>query len=261
MASLWFHLYVHQEVKMIRVLLADRDFFIKEGIRSVLSRKVRDVLIEEASTSKELMDSLMTNEFDVVVVELALSASPDDEIVKQICRVAPRSRVLVFTILDELPHGVQAMRCGAKGYLTKTCSVDEFLLAFNRISAGNLYVREPLAGIFASYRWREQEWSPYDRLTNRELEIYSMLVCGKRVVEIADMLDLSQKTISTHKARIMSKFRFKALSDMVNYAVSHGHMNECHARVNRFSDASLRMARRSISPTAGCYTGSKIGGI
>ena len=234
---------------MTRVLVADNDDTIREGIYSVLDRQSLCTVFHEARTPVELVDHLKRHDYDLIVLEPCFAKKDNEDVIKSARENAPQSNILVFTRLDELTHGVRAIRCGAKGYLMKTCSISEFLKAARQVSNGKFYVSAALAVRVASHPKAKSNASPYKSLTRRELEVYSMLVCGKRVVEIANLLKLSPKTVSTHKKRIISKFACKSLSEIVNHAISLGLVDDCRTRVANTTRSYSRKQTNNPGPT------------
>ena len=224
------------EHHLISILVVDRDEAARVGIGAILSRYSEDASIEEARTYDELKHKLTEHAYALVVLEPSFFKQDGDQIMQMVREISPQSNLLIFTVLDELIYGVRAISFGAKGYLLKTCSLDEFSTACKRVLAGKIYVSEALAEKIASQISSKPLASPYESLTERELDVYALLVCGKRIIDIAKVLKLSQKTVSTHKTRILAKFSFRSLTDILNYAVSHGLVDACRSRVAKFNE-------------------------
>jgi DNA-binding NarL/FixJ family response regulator len=224
------------EKQAIQLLLADRDDLVREGIHSVVSRISGDVSINEVRTFAQLIKALSLQEYDLVIVEPLVNGKIGVEAVKHVRDVAPEAKVLIFTLLNEMTHGARSISYGAKGFLMKSCSVEEFLNAVKRIQRGGLYISTALAYQFSSFMPHCSDNFPYDCLTEKEKLVYSMLACGMRVIEVAKKLNLSQKTISTHKSRILSKFGFQNFTELLNYTVVHGLIDECRLRVEKYGN-------------------------
>jgi len=181
------------------------------------------------------------------VIEPMLCGENGPTLIKQLREIAPHSNILVFTSLDEMTHGVRAVRNGAKGYLMKSCSVDEFVTAVDRVAQGKIHISTALAEEFAVALSNVEARTPYASLSDRELQTFSMLACGKTVSEIAKCLQLSIKTVSTHKARGMSKLQVSSLTELVQYAISQGLMEECHARSSIVSSRNRDCESSSVT--------------
>lgn len=221
---------------MIRLLLADCDDLVREGIRSVVSRISAAVSINEARTFLQLTEALSLRNYDLVIVEPLVTGKIGVEAIKHIREVAPEADILIFTLLNEITHGARSISYGAKGFLMKNCSIEEFQTAVQWIQKGRIYVSAALANHFAAFTPDGADRSPYDSLTEKEKLIYSMLACGMRVVEVAKRLNISQKTVSTHKSRILSKFRFQSFIDLINYTIVYGLLDECRLQVEKYNN-------------------------
>jgi two-component system invasion response regulator UvrY len=215
---------------MTRLLVADRNETIRLGIRSVLKKVDRNMVIDEVLSATEMFERLKTHDYDLLIIELAIGEGEPVTLIPKIRQISPQPNILVFSNLDEKSHGREAIRLGAKGYIMKTCTANEFIMAADRVRNGNLYISPKLAEELALKLCGNASKSPHKSLTERELIVFSMLVCGKRVSEIAHFLRLSIKTVSTHKARIMAKLSAASLSELVQYAIVHHMFEECRVR-------------------------------
>lgn len=214
---------------MIRVVVADRQDTIREGVKSLLSKRFHATVCD-VTNRPDLIRSIRTDEFDLAIIEPLMGGGTGQALIKQIKDVAPKTNVLVFTELDELKYGVNAIRNGAKGYLMKRCTSDELVLAADRVSQGKAYYSETLIDQVAIDIWNEQPMALHETLTERELQVFSMLVCGWNITNIASRLNLSVKTISSHKSRLLSKLACKSLSAAVEYAISQNLASDFRAR-------------------------------
>ncbi|MCS0632509.1 response regulator transcription factor [Telluria mixta] len=220
----------------MQLLMADCDDLAREGIHSVVSRISANVSINEARTFIKLIEALSLRKYDLVIVEPLAIGKNVAEVIKHIRAVAPESKILIFSQLNEMTHGALSIAYGAKGFLMKNCSIEEFVTAVRRIEMGRVYVGAALASQLATSSPHRSGYLPHDSLTEKEKLVYSMLVCGMRVVEVSKTLNLSQKTISTHKSRILSKFRLQSFADLLNYTIAYGLIDECRLRVKNFNN-------------------------
>lgn len=217
---------------MIRTLVADRSEPMRLGLRSLFNAEPNRFIVSEAATRSELLAKIEREECQLVVVEPLLCAGAGDVLIRQIRRVSPKTNVLVYTDLDEMKFGIRAIRSGARGYLMKTCATSELLTAASRVSVGRIHMSPALAEEVALNAWEKRRDPAHLDLSDREMLVFSMLVCGRSVTAIANTLHLSVKTISTHKARAMAKLGCKSLSDLVHYSISKNLKDECEARSN-----------------------------
>jgi DNA-binding NarL/FixJ family response regulator len=214
---------------MIRVVVADKNETMRLGMKALFDKYGARFAVTEAADRAGLISTIQNDDCHLVIVEPLLCAGTGEALIRQIKRESPKINVLVYTELDELKFGVEAIRCGARGYVMKSRPASELLTAADRVGAGRIHMSEALAEEVAFNSWRDKPGAPHDILSEREKMVFAMLVCGRTVTTIAYALNLSIKTVSTHKARAMSKMRCKSLSELVEYAISHGLKDECEA--------------------------------
>jgi DNA-binding NarL/FixJ family response regulator len=212
---------------MIRTLVADRDDTIRAGIRFLLGTHAH--VIDEVRNYTDLITCVRSKQFDLIIVEPMPTDDHSDTLIKTLRTLAPDANVLVFTSSNELTHGVRAITAGARGFLMKTCSIEEFINAAERVSSGRISISSTLAERWAQGKSPPSTESLHDLLTKREIDVYSMLIAGKRVGEIARLLNLSAKTVSTHKTRILSKVSCTTLPEMISHAITHKLIGQCRA--------------------------------
>lgn len=215
---------------MIRTVVADRNETIRLGLRAIFDQQGGKFAVVEAANRSDLIEKIEKNACQLVVVDPLLCGGSGGGLIREIRLLSPTAHVLVYTELDELTFGVSALRSGAKGYLMKNCPSSELLTAIARVSAGKLHMSDALAEEVAYTIWEKRDEKPHQTLSDREKTIFSMLVCGRTVTSIAGILNLSPKTVSTHKSRAMAKLRCKSLSEVVHYAIDNGLKEECEAR-------------------------------
>lgn len=214
----------------MHMLVAEHNDTIRLGIRSVLDRHGKLMTVDEVSSKEELMVRLDARGYELILIEPTLCGGTPDNLIKQVCQTSPQANVLVFTGLDEMTFGTRAIRSGAKGYLMKTCSTAEFLTAVERVRQGKTHISTALAEECAINLYKGEGNKAHEFLSDRELETFAMLVCGNSISQIAAVLERSVKTISTHKARAMSKLQVTSLSELIHYAISQGLMDKCQAQ-------------------------------
>jgi len=143
------------------------------------------------------------------------------DLIRQIKQEAPHLPILVLTMHDEGQYAVRALRAGAQGYLTKETAGTQLVVAIRKVASGRPYISVEMAEELAMKVMTRDPKLPHERLTDREFEIFTLLVSGKSITEIAGALHLSVKTVSTHKTHILEKMEMSTMSDMIQYAVAH----------------------------------------
>lgn len=234
---------------MVLTVVADPSETMRLGLRALLERQDGQFVVSEASTRVELMQKIERNICQLVVLEPLLYGGSGESVIRQIGRISPKANILVYTDLDELKFGIRAIRAGAKGFLMKNCSSRELLAAASRVGAGKVYLSDTLAEEVARNAWENKPEQPHASLSEREMLVFSMLVCGRTVTAIAGALHLSVKTISTHKAHAMSKLGCRNLSDLVHYAIERKLKDECEVRTKIWeSGRAPRSVLASLEP-------------
>lgn len=214
---------------MIRVVIADKNETMRIGIKTLFEKNSANYAIWEASDRTSLLNKVASHECHLVILEPLMCPGAGEALIRQVKRESPSVAVLIYSELDERKHGVRAIRCGARGYVTKSSPAADLLAAAERVSCGRMHMSQALAEEVALSAWGDRSDDPHEMLSEREKMVFSMLVCGWSVKNIASILNVSNKTISTHKARALAKMRCKNLSELIQYAIAKGLKEECEA--------------------------------
>lgn len=211
---------------MIRVLLADDHAIVRNGLKEILEATGDIVVGAEATNGHEALARARDTEVDVAVVDLSMPGRSGVELIKLIKAERPKLRLLVLSMHSEEQYAVRAVRAGAAGYLTKESAADELVAAIRRIAGGGAYISPETAERLVLASNSGTDGPPHTQLSNREYEVFRALVDGKSVSDIAAALNLSVKTISTHKSRILEKMELSSQADLVRYAIRHNLIDE-----------------------------------
>jgi DNA-binding NarL/FixJ family response regulator len=215
---------------MIRLVVADRNETMRLGMKALFERASARFQVWEAADRASLLNQVSNNNCNLVIMEPLLCAGTGEALIRQVRRESPNVNVLIYTELDERKHGVRAIRSGARGYVMKSSPSAELLSAVDRVVSGRMHLSDALAEEVALSAWSDRPDLPHETLSEREKIVFAMLVCGGSVKSIAATLNLSSKTVSTHKARTLVKMRCKSLSELVEYAISNGLKEEFEAQ-------------------------------
>ncbi len=211
---------------MIRVLLADDHTIVRTGLKEILADTGDMSVAGEASSGPEVLARIREQDYDVLVLDMSMPGRSGIELIKQVKGEKPKLRILVLSMHSEAQYAVRALKAGASGYLTKDSAADQLLAAIRRIAAGGAVVSPETAERLALDFDRPADALPHTRLSDREFQVFQMIVAGKSVTEIAQQLSLSVKTVSTHKTRIMEKLNLSNQAELVRYAVRHRLVDE-----------------------------------
>ncbi|MFY9327347.1 MAG: response regulator transcription factor [Georgfuchsia sp.] len=206
---------------MIRIVIADDHAMVREGLKQVLSAAADLVVAGEAQNGIEVMQCVRELDFEVLVLDLSMPGRSGPELIKQVHAEKPKLRILILSMHQEPQYAVRAIKSGAAGYLTKDNASSDLMSAIRKVAAGGAFITAEVAEQIALNAMPDAEGSPHSALSNREFEVFNLLVEGHGVSHIAELLSLSVKTVSTHKARILQKMNLHNRADLIRYAISH----------------------------------------
>lgn len=209
----------------MRILVIDDHPVVRRGLRRLLEEHFEKLEVGEAADGEEGARRALAERWDIVVLDLSLPGRLGYDVLRDIRASRPSLPVLVLTIHSEEKYAVRILRAGAAGFLMKDVSERELVLAVEKISGGERYITDALAQTLAASVSGEVA-DPYPALSDREIQVLYYLGNGKSIKEIAARLDLSAKTVSTYRARILEKLKLRTTTELVRYAVSTG-LVEC----------------------------------
>jgi two-component system, NarL family, invasion response regulator UvrY len=207
---------------MIKVLIVDDHAVVREGLKRILELRGDIAVTGEAGTSDETLSKIRAESFDIVVLDLALGRDHGIEVLKHIKSERPKLPVLVLSMQPEEHYAARLLKAGAAGYLSKESAPSELVNAVVKVSSGGRYVSPAIAERLAFEIGSPTTDKPHERLSDREFQIFQMIVVGKGLTQIADELGVSVKTISTHRTRILAKLAMKNNAELVHYALKQG---------------------------------------
>jgi len=207
---------------MIQVLIADDHAIVRGGVKQLLAL-VEDIAVAgEATNGMQLMELLRTVPCDLVLMDMTMPGLCGVDLIAHIRAHDPKLPILVLSMRNEVQVARGALRAGANGYLTKDNEPEVLLAAIRKTAAGNRFI-DPLLVEGMVFEPDAPNARPaHEQLSNREFHILSLLARGKTVNDIASELAISNKTVSTHKARLMQKMNFRSNAELVRYSVAHG---------------------------------------
>ena len=206
---------------MIRIVIADDHTIMREGLKRILDTAEDIEVVGEAVDGFEALAHARRGGFDLLLLDLSMPGRSGVELIRQIKDEMPKLPILILTMHEEEQYAVRAIRAGARGYLTKESAGTQLLSAIRKVASGRPYISQEVAEQLAIDAMPSNEELPHKQLSNREFEVFSLLVSGKSISEIADLLHLSAKTVSTHKTRILFKMEMTSIAEMVQYAVAY----------------------------------------
>lgn len=206
---------------MIRVLVAEDHTIVREGIKQLIGLAKDLLVVGEASNGEQLLETLRQVACEVVLLDISMPGVNGLEAIPRIRALSNPPAILVLSMHDEAQMAARALKAGAAGYATKDSDPALLLLAIRRVAAGGRYIDAALADRMVFEVGLTDSRPPHSRLSEREFSVFERLAQGANVNDIAQQLNLSSKTISTHKARLMQKMDLHSLADLVKYAMEH----------------------------------------
>jgi two-component system, NarL family, invasion response regulator UvrY len=204
---------------MKRILIIDDHAVVRDGVKKIFEEQPGEVAFGEASTGLEALQLAREQHWDLAVLDLSLGSDNGLEVLKELKQISPRLPVLILSMHSEEQYARRAFKAGASGYITKDSSRAELAKAVNKVAAGGRYVTSALAERLVLDLGRGSDRPPHESLSDREFEVMRLIASGKTVREIADLLYLSDKTISTYRARLLEKMGMKTNAELTHFAI------------------------------------------
>jgi two-component system invasion response regulator UvrY len=206
---------------MKRILIVDDHEVLRDGVKRVFDTPPGTAVFGEASTIHEALTLVRGEDWDVAVLDISLGSRSGLDLLKELKQVRPKLPVLVLSMHSEEQFARRAFRAGAAGYITKDSPRSELVKAINKVSEGGTYISPALAEKLVIDFRRDTERPPHETLSDREFEVLRLIASGKTVGEIADLLSLSDNTISTYRARVLEKMGMKNNAEIIHYAIEN----------------------------------------
>lgn len=205
---------------MIRILLVDDHPVARQGIRTVLTDRVKDAIVGEAADAASALKQVNDGDWDLMIADISLPGMSGLELIKEVRRLKPDLPTLVLSMHPASQFARRALSAGAIGYLTKDSEFEEFVTAIEHARRGRRYVSHDTADLF-SRKTVNLETAPHDTLSDREYQVLRLLGSGRTISDIARDLGLSVKTISTYRARVLDKLGMKSNAELMRYAIQN----------------------------------------
>jgi two-component system, NarL family, invasion response regulator UvrY len=206
---------------MKKILIVDDHEVVRDGLKKILDERPDITVFGEASTAPEALRLAREQDWNLVVLDLSLGSRSGLEVLKELKQSCPKLPVLILSMHSEEQYARRAFKAGAAGYITKDSPRAELLKAIDRIIEGRKYVSPTLAERLAIDLEKGRDRLPHEKLSDREFEVMRLIGSGKTVGEIAILLSLSDKTISTYRARLLEKMEMKTNAELTHYAIQN----------------------------------------
>ena len=210
----------HKEI--YKIIIADDHEIVRSGIKFTVESQKKFHIEDEASSFAELIDLLSIKSYDFLILDLNLGDKNGIPSLREISNLFDKLPILILSMFPEDPYALQSIQAGASGYLNKKMVSKELISAINSVIDGKTYMSQ-------SYMDTLPYGTPLDKtskssiesLSKREFEVYSLIAAGMTSKEIADKLELSQKTISTYRTRILEKLSLSNTNQLIHFALQN----------------------------------------
>jgi two-component system, NarL family, invasion response regulator UvrY len=207
---------------MKRILIVDDHEVVREGVKKILEEYGVTAAFGDASTPCEAISLACEQHWDMVILDLSLGETSGLDILKHLRNSRPNLPVLVLSTHSDAHYARRCFTAGAAGYIAMAQSRAEWFRAISRVLAGHRYVSEDLLDAFLDNLERgATDALPHSALSDREYEVFRLIASGKTVGEIARLLSISEKTVSTYRTRLLEKLRMKSNAELTHYALVH----------------------------------------
>lgn len=208
---------------MIKILIADDHAILRAGLKHLLSEYPDIVVAGEASNGQEALAQVRGESWDVMVLDMTMPGKSGIELIKQLKQLAPKMPILILSMHKEDVYAVRALKAGAAGYLCKDNAETQLVPALRKVASGGLYITAAVAEKLAAgmLQGSTLDELPHTRLSDREYQIFQLIAAGESLTDIAQKLNLSVKTVSTHKTHVMEKMGCTNVAELIRYVIRH----------------------------------------
>lgn len=207
---------------MIRILIADDHFIVREGLKQIVSEVPDMIVLDEAQDGQEALKKALSKDYDIIILDISMPHKTGLDVLKELKEKKPETNVLVLSVHPEEHYVIRVLKAGASGYLTKESAPEELVTAIRKISQGRKYITISLAEKLAGEIEKPLDAPLHSTLSEREFRVLCLIASGKSIKEISEELFLSIKTVSTYRTRILKKMGFRNNSELIRYTIEQG---------------------------------------
>jgi len=211
---------------VIRVLLVDDHELVRTGISRMLADVDGIEVIGQGASGEEAVSLSRELGPDVVLMDIQMPGIGGLEATRKIVRQQPEVKIIIVTVCEDEPFPTKLMDAGASGYITKGAPLEVMVSAIKSTNRGKRFIQPEIAQTLALRRFDQESDSPFEQLSERELQIAMMIVNCHKVAEISDSLFLSPKTVNSYRYRLFEKLGIQSDVELVLLAVRHGMVNQ-----------------------------------
>ncbi len=207
---------------MVKIVIADPCPIVREGLKHIIQNESDLTVAGEAGTTTEGIALLGQYQADVLIMDIFLPNGDGFEFFHKVHRQYPHLPILIWSYYSEDHFALRTLKMGARAYLEKTASTTDILRVIRKVATGTVFISPKMAEKWAILIQDTTQLLPHEQLTDREFQIFMMLITGKSVKEISKALFLSYKTVSAHRRNILEKLHSNTDAQLILYAIHHG---------------------------------------
>lgn len=207
---------------MIKVIIADDHAIVRRGLQMILDAAPDIDVIGEAENGKQVLELLQATTPDVLLLDVAMPELGGHEVLQQLAKSHPALAVLVLSMYPEEQYALRLIKAGAAGYMTKDSAPTLLVDAVRQVAGGKKYISPRVAELMADSLQKGGDEEPHRRLSDREYQVLCRIASGRTPTQIADEMNLSVRTVSTYRARILAKMHMSTSAELTHYAIKHG---------------------------------------
>jgi len=209
------------DIYSMKFLIADDHHIVRKGIRKILIEAYPEAWAEEALTGSELLRKASSRDWSLIITDITMPGISGLEALKELKKTAPKIPVLILSMHAPGEYAFRAIKSGAAGYLTKDSAAEELILAVQTILKGKRYITSEVAELIADSCTTSSQFDPLETLTDKEFEIFKLLVSGKKAAAIANNLSIRQSSIAYYRGNILQKMHVQSNNELIRYAIQH----------------------------------------
>ena len=207
---------------MIKVLIVDDHELIRSGISRLLADSDKITVVGEAESGEEGVSKARELRPDVVLMDANMPGIGGLEATRRLIRFDPDIKVIAVTVHNEEPYPTRFMQAGAAGYVTKGADINEMITAIRQVATGKRYLAPEIAQQMALKALNPDDGSPFDELSEREMQVMFMITKGQKVQDISEQLFLSPKTVNSYRYRLFEKLNIENDVELTHMAIRYG---------------------------------------
>lgn len=203
----------------MKILIADDHAIVRRGLRQIVSDQPDMIVVGESESIAQTMTAMQKDSWDVLVLDLTMPDGNGFDALWELRQKYPNVGILVLSMHSEDQFALPVLQAGAAGYLTKETAPEELVRAIRRVYRGGKYISQALAEKLAGIVGNDDDREEHEKLSAREFQVFFMIANGKTAKEIARELELSVKTVSTYRSRVLDKLGLHSNAEIVRYAI------------------------------------------